>query len=153
MKPSSCPCSQISVHAHGVRMIKLAMLFVLMSLIRCWPCYLATVQSRQVVSAGNHCTLLPLGHCVQTIMLVSCMAIDRLDWKTPRRGTPDGCEWDVSQHSLHPDVKHHLGKCEIWCKAVYATHAQNTGNKVDKKFEVVDCNCLARSDFYMGHGV
>ena len=38
---------------------------------------------------------------------------DRLDWKTPRRGTPDGCEWDVSQHSLHPDVKHHLGKCEI----------------------------------------
>ena len=54
---------------------------------------------------------------------------------------------------MHPDVKHHLGKCEIWCKAVSATHAQNTANKVDKKFEVVDCNSLARSDFYMGHGV
>ena len=34
-----------------------------------------TVLSQQVASAGNHCTLQPIGHCVQTIMLVSCMAI------------------------------------------------------------------------------
>ena len=54
---------------------------------------------------------------------------------------------------IAPGCEASSGKVRDSGKAVSATPAQNTANKVDKKFEVVDCNSLARSDFYMGHGV